>query len=600
MDNNQHRVFTLPGTIQLISGNYIPSGESYTKSESDARYQPSGVIPYHLHSIYEISGTMLAHLAALDPHPQYLTQAEGDALYSSITNYTPSGYSYSKAESDTRFMLLGLGVVSGTVYTKTETQILFQASGNYETSGWSYTKIESDQRFQWSGIIAAHTHHNYELSGTAATLLAAHIAALDPHPQYLTVARADNLYAPDLNYMVSGDAYYKSESDTRYILSGTQMGSGISYTKAESDIRFQASGNYETSGWSYTKLESNQRFQLSGTIATHTHSQYELSGTAAAIMVIHSGAADPHPQYLLTSEGDSYYAPNLHYMLSGDAWLKAESDARYLLSGVILDSGLFYTKAESDTRYLYSGLYEPSGWSFTKSESDIRYQYSGILVPHTHSGFEISGTADARVAWHEAKLDPHPQYLTVAEADGFYAPNLHYLVSGDVYYKSESDSRYILSGTQIGSGISYTKAESDQRFQVSGNYEISGWSYTKSESDHRFQLSGLLDQLYELSGTAASIMAIHSGATDPHPQYLTMAEGDSFYAPNLHYMASGDAWLKAESDIRYARSGAISVTRLDQLTDVQIVALVTDNVLRYNGAFWVNVAQTFITDGGNF
>lgn len=35
----------------------------------------------------------------------------------------------------------------------------------------------------------------------------------------------------------------------------------------------------------------------------------------------------------------------------------------------------------------------------------------------------------------------------------------------------------------------------------------------------------------EASGTAASTMAAHTGASDPHPQYLTQAEGDALYAP---------------------------------------------------------------------
>jgi len=70
------------------------------------------------------AASMAAHLAASDPHPQYLTPAEGDAAYAS------------------------LAALAGK-----------------------------------------------ENTGVAASLLAAHVAAADPHPQYLTQTEGDALYA---------------------------------------------------------------------------------------------------------------------------------------------------------------------------------------------------------------------------------------------------------------------------------------------------------------------------------------------------------------------------------------------------------------------
>lgn len=39
---------------------------------------------------------------------------------------------------------------------------------------------------------------------------------------------------------------------------------------------------------------------------------------------------------------------------------------------------------------------------------------------------------------------------------------------------------------------------------------------------------------------------------------------------------------------------------LNGLTDVTITQAATGNILRYNGAQWVNYAENNITDGGNF
>lgn len=83
-------------------------------------------------TLYELIGAVAAHVAELDPHSQYAT---ADELAAAISGIDLSAY---------------------------------------------YTKIEADALF--------------ELIGAAAAAIAAHEAALDPHPQYLTQTEADALY----------------------------------------------------------------------------------------------------------------------------------------------------------------------------------------------------------------------------------------------------------------------------------------------------------------------------------------------------------------------------------------------------------------------
>ncbi|OTA14121.1 phage tail protein [Xenorhabdus vietnamensis] len=95
-------------------GSYAPKGESYTKSESDYRYQSKG--NYAPAGNYAIRG-------------ESYTKGESDSKYQSRGNYQPVGYSYSKGESDNKY----------------------QPKGNYAAAGSSYTKSESDARYEKKG-----------------------------------------------------------------------------------------------------------------------------------------------------------------------------------------------------------------------------------------------------------------------------------------------------------------------------------------------------------------------------------------------------------------------------------------------------------------
>ncbi|MFF4412120.1 hypothetical protein ACFYY8_06275 [Streptosporangium sp. NPDC001559] len=67
--------------------------------------------------------------------------------------------------------------------------------------------------------------------------------------------------------------------------------------------------------------------------------------------------------------------------------------------------------------------------------------------------------------------------------------------------------------------------------------------------------------VYDPAGTASSLMTSHTGAADPHPQYVTASEGAASYAPTAHSHAGGDI-----------TSGILAVARLPVGTASETVA----------------------------
>ena len=109
-----------------FSENFIAENDLLTQADADA--------------LYELIGAVAAHVAEVDPHTQYTTAAE---LAAALASYVTSA-----------------GLAS--------------TLADYSTTAVANTL--------------------YEAIGAAAAAVAAHEAAGDPHPQYLTQAEADALY----------------------------------------------------------------------------------------------------------------------------------------------------------------------------------------------------------------------------------------------------------------------------------------------------------------------------------------------------------------------------------------------------------------------
>ncbi|MEQ4896396.1 hypothetical protein ABN102_08455 [Proteus vulgaris] len=115
---SEYRIVRIPyqnGTMAL-------AGTSYTKTESDGRYQAKGS--------YATAGSSY-------------TKAESDGRYQGKGNYQPAG----------NYALVGAS------YTKVESDGKYQPKGSYQAFGYSYSKSESDGKYQLKG--------NYGVKNTA-------------------------------------------------------------------------------------------------------------------------------------------------------------------------------------------------------------------------------------------------------------------------------------------------------------------------------------------------------------------------------------------------------------------------------------------------
>jgi hypothetical protein len=197
------------------------------------------------------------HLAAADPHAQYLTPSEGDALF-----LTP-------AEGDARYAPLGGGGGTTDVAITTDASLssveapanTFALAVRLSPDANNTVTLHANGLYAAAGAIPPEYVTDAELAtalGPYATDadLAAHAAAADPHPGYLTAAEGDALFLTqpegDGRYPLRTDpdpypAYLtQPEGDARYTQGGI--------TQAAADLR------YEPLDSAYTKAEADARY----------------------------------------------------------------------------------------------------------------------------------------------------------------------------------------------------------------------------------------------------------------------------------------------------------------------------------------------------
>lgn len=186
-----------------------------------------------------------------------------------------------------------------------------------------------------------------------------------------------------------------------------------------------------------------------------------------------------------------------------------------------------------------------------------RYRLSGTGFDTVISGLSASGTT---LTVDYAQLDQQYQPSGTAPSAGagaglvFNAGSYNVQVGSGLYVTPDYvgadlgffDGRYALSGTgggggptlQAGSGL--VKDGTNLHVQVTGGLTLlddsvevdfsavqaSGNYPTVAEADARYEASGAVDEHEELS--------------NPHPQYLTQAEGDALYPPQSRTITAGN------------------------------------------------------------
>lgn len=98
----------------------------------------------------------------------------------------------------------------------------------------------------------------------------------------------------------------------------------------------------------------------------------------------------------------------------------------------------------------------------------------------------------------------------------------------------------------------------------------------------------------DAAGTASGLLSAHVAAADPHPGYLTPAEGDAAYAPIGHVGATGGAHGNAGGGVAGFMSGA-DKTKLDGVA-TGATANATDAALRDRSTHTGTQAAATISD----
>jgi len=234
-----------------------------------------------------------------------------------------------------------------------------------------------------------------------------------------------------------------------------------------------------------------------GTAAGQNIEVFDAAGAADDAVMAHTMDADPHPQYSMIETLDDLSDVIVATPIAGDVltyntvsgqWENAqppgaEGGEANTASNVGAGVGVFQNKVGVDLR--------------------LRSIVAGTNVTVTEG-------ADS---------------ITIAAAGGG---------GGAVDSVNGQTGVVVLDAADVGADVAGAAAAAQaaaiQRANHTGTQAISTVSGLQTALDGK-----------EAGGAAASAVAAHEAASDPHPQYLTMAEGGAAYAPLSHVSAGGTA-----------------------------------------------------------
>lgn len=178
-----------------------PHPQYLTQAEGNTAYDAIGAA----------ASAVGTHVAASDPHPQYLTPAEGNAAYdalgaaaSAVSTHVaasdPHPQYNTQAEGDARYERNLTAGANITIDRTNPAAPVISASGGGGGGG----AVDSVNG-QTGVVVLDAADVGADAAGAATAAVAAHTAASDPHTQYLTSAEASSAYAP-LAHVGSGGA----------------------------------------------------------------------------------------------------------------------------------------------------------------------------------------------------------------------------------------------------------------------------------------------------------------------------------------------------------------------------------------------------------
>lgn len=303
------------------------SGTSYTKSESDTRYV-SKVNPGE-----EMAGSLVVNDGGFGWYRVSLNTSPGSIQIASLSE----NYDRLHINATTQEIYFGPGT------TPTDAMI----------GRWGAGEVYTDQKLRVGGTLRVTNK----------------FVAASPDAGNTVEWRSNGFFVPAGSVDLSGY-----------------------YTKTESDARYQPVGSY------LTQAAGDARYSLSA----HNHTGVYLpvgGGTLSGALTVSAGGI------AVTGASTFSVAPTV----GGSALLtQSAGDARYTQGGI--------TQAAADLRY------EPLDTMYTKAESDAKYALTG----HTHSGVYATPTdVSTAVSNHAAAADPHTTYLNQTRGDARYSLTGH-------------------------------------------------------------------------------------------------------------------------------------------------------------------------------
>ncbi|GDX76007.1 hypothetical protein LBMAG41_10830 [Cyanobium sp.] len=209
----------------------------------------------------------------------------------------------------------------------------------------------------------------------------------------------------------------------------------------------------------------------------------ETAGAATAAVAAHVAAADPHPGYLTAAEGNAAYAPAGQGLLATTAVQPGAIGS----SGLTMTAGILGRESGSGAPQVFtlgSGL-SIVGGALTATAGPGG-GYPSLSMP---TGFSVSGSGTASLGVTFAAGYSLPTTAKQTEWDTAYSERLR-------WDGSSTGLNATTARTSLGLGSAAQSATTD----------------------------------FAAATAPAAVVSAHQAATDPHPQYLTTAEGNAAYA----------------------------------------------------------------------
>jgi hypothetical protein len=226
------------------------------------------------------------------------------------------------------------------------------------------------------------------------------------------------------------------------------------------------------------------------------------------------------------------------------------------------------------------GLYgrQDGGWvsisDVVAGVASVNGQTGVVVLDAADVGADPAGTgaseAAAAVASHTGAADPHPQYQTQTESDARYERGL--VAGSNITIDRTNPAAPVISATggvagevntasNLGAGVGLFAQKTGVDLEFKSLVAGTNVTLTPNATGVTISASGgggggavdsvngqtgvvvlnAADVGADAAGTAAAAVSAHEVAVDPHPQYLTAAEGSAAYAPLSHVGAGSTA-----------------------------------------------------------